>query len=57
MRIPTVRCIGWDFAHTDRGWVVIEGNDRCQLIGAQMTREHGLKKEFEDMVRKTGVKF
>ena len=56
LRAPTVRCIGWDFAHTDQGWVVIEGNDRCQLIGAQMTRGRGLKKEFEDMVRKTGVK-
>lgn len=56
MRVPKVRCIGWDLAHTEQGWVLIEGNDRCQMIGAQMTQQRGLRKEYEAMAERAGVR-
>lgn len=50
---PTVRFIGWDMAHTDQGWVVIEGNNCPQVGMIQICRKHGLKpsllKYMEDM--------
>ncbi len=47
---PTVRFVGWDFAHTDKGWVVIEGNGMSQLIGPQIVRRHGVKAEVEEIM-------
>ena len=44
---PSVKFIGWDFAHTDNGWVVIEGNGMSQLIGPQIIWENGVKREVE----------
>jgi len=44
---PNIRFIGWDFAHTNEGWVVVEGNECCQLIGKQMIEQKGLRKKFE----------
>jgi hypothetical protein len=39
---PSVRCIGWDFAHTDVGWVLIEANGRPQFTSKQIM-EGGMK--------------
>ena len=44
---PTVKFVGWDFAHTNQGWVVIEGNGMSQLIGPQIVWERGVKAEME----------
>lgn len=44
---PTVKFVGWDFAHTEQGWVVIEGNGMSQLIGPQIVWERGVKAEME----------
>lgn len=30
---PDTRYVGWDLAHTDNGWVVVEGNDVGQFVG------------------------
>lgn len=48
--IPSVRFIGWDLAHTEKGWVVIEGNGMSQLIGPQIVWEHGVKSEVEKII-------
>ena len=45
---PTVRYIGWDFAHTEEGWVVVEGNGCSQMICPQIAWKRGFK---EDLVR------
>ena len=48
--IPSVKFIGWDLAHTDKGWVVIEGNGMSQLIGPQIVWEYGVKEEVEKII-------
>lgn len=47
--LPTLRYIGWDVAHTDRGWCIIEGNTNGEFF-FQMCAGHGVKREFEDMI-------
>ena len=49
-RIPTVRYVGWDMAHTDKGWVVIEGNGSGQMIGPQIVWKHGFKEEIDRFI-------
>ena len=49
--VPEIKYIGWDFAHTDNGWVIVEGNECCQLIGKQMLDQKGLRKEFERIMK------
>lgn len=45
---PNIRCIGWDFAHTKDGWVMVEGNDSNQFVW-QMPAHRGCKKELDEM--------
>lgn len=49
--IPEVRYIGWDFAHTDDGWVIIEGNGRSQMIGPQTVFKRGIKAEVKGFMQ------
>lgn len=44
---PKVPWIGWDMAHTDHGWVIIEGNPLSEVIGPQSTMQMGIKDELE----------
>lgn len=48
-RMPNHRYIGWDFAHTDSGWVLIEGN-WGEFIAQQSTTGVGMKKQFFEYV-------
>lgn len=48
--IPGVKCIGWDVALTDQGWVVVEGNGMTQFIGPQIIYKHGIKEEVEALM-------
>ena len=41
--------IAWDFALTDDGWVVIEGN-WGQLLGQQTASQVGVRKQFHELV-------
>lgn len=45
--LPTVRIIGWDMAHTDHGWVAIEGNSMTEAIGPQSTLLRGMRETVE----------
>jgi len=47
--LPGLRYIGWDVAHTDRGWCIIEGNTNGEFF-FQMCVGHGVKREFEDLI-------
>jgi len=49
-KLPTLRYIGWDVAHTDNGWCIIEGNTNGELCMSQMCVGHGVKSEFEDII-------
>lgn len=51
-KMPSVKIIGWDFAYTQNGWVVIEGNGMTQLIGPQTTNQRGIKREIEEFKSK-----
>lgn len=48
-KTPTVRYVGWDMAHTDEGWVIVEGNGSGQFIGPQIVWERGIKAEVEKL--------
>ena len=37
--------VGWDFALTETGWVLIEGN-WGEFVCQQMTNKRGFKQEF-----------
>lgn len=50
--IPGVKCIGWDVALTDSGWIVVEGNGMTQFIGPQIVYKRGMKKEVLNMLSK-----
>jgi hypothetical protein len=39
--------IGWDLAYTKEGWIIVEGNDCCQVIAKQMIEGRGMRDEFE----------
>lgn len=47
---PKVPWIGWDMAHTDKGWIVIEGNSLSETIGPQVTLLKGVKRELESYI-------
>lgn len=49
-QIPSVGYIGWDMAHTDDGWVVIEGNGGGQMIGPQIVWQRGIKADVEEIM-------
>ena len=44
---PDCRYVGWDLAHTENGWVMIEGNPRGQIVMMQLFYDTGFKEEFE----------
>lgn len=46
--ISGISYIGWDFAHTEHGWIIVEGNGGSQLIGPQIVFQEGIKKHFLD---------
>ena len=44
-----VNYIGWDFALTDRGWCIMEGNFRGDFEW-QLFEQKGMMKEFEELI-------
>ena len=46
--IPDCHFVGWDFALTDKGWVMVEGNHSPLLIW-QIATGKGIRKEFSQM--------
>ena len=48
---PSVRFVGWDMAHTENGWIVVEGNGSSQLIVPQIVWERGIKADVEELLK------
>lgn len=46
--VPYYNYIGWDFALTDNGWVVVEGNSRPNINSIQMCSGRGLRKILDE---------
>ena len=44
--LPSVKYVGWDMAHTDKGWVMIEGNCMGQLMAPQFRKETGIRDDI-----------
>lgn len=55
--IPSVKFIGWDFAYTKNGWIIVEGNGMSQLIGPQTVFKKGIKSEIEYILKKMDLKY
>ena len=49
MALPTIAYTGWDFALTDNGWCVMEGNYTGDFLW-QLLYEKGMKAEFEELI-------
>ena len=49
--VPEIHFIGWDLAHTDKGWVMVEGNENCYIIAKQMIDDKGLRSTFERIMK------
>ena len=52
---PRVRLIGWDLAHTDGGWVLVEGNAQPEMIGPQAVSGKGLRAAVMEILRERGL--
>lgn len=49
--LPSVGMIGWDMAHTQHGWIVVEGNISPEAIGPQSTLQREIRSEMEAFKR------
>lgn len=52
MVLPECHYVGWDLAHTENGWVMVEGNPRGQIVMMQLFYDVGFKREFEEYAQK-----
>lgn len=50
LKLPTLRLIGWDVAHSTKGWCIIEGNSN-PFFFTQLCVGHGVRKEFRKLIR------
>ena len=53
--LPEVRLAGWDLAHTDGGWVLVEANGQTELIGPQAVWRRGLRERWMENRRAEGA--
>lgn len=51
MVVPGNRYTGWDFALTNQGWVMVEGNMDGQFIGWQMLYQKGFRPELDEIMK------
>lgn len=47
--ISDMHCVGWDLAHTNNGWVLVEGNARPQCVTIQSFTKKGYRDYYNKM--------
>ena len=47
--VPEQKYVGWDFALTDNGWILVEGNTRGQFLH-QYCEKKGCRKAIESVI-------
>lgn len=47
--VPSVRYVGWDFALSNNGWVIVEGNEHGDFVN-QLVYKKPYKEEFEKII-------
>lgn len=45
--VPAQQFVGWDLALTEKGWVMVEGNDNAMITAIQMCEQKGLREVFD----------
>lgn len=50
LKLPTLRYIGWDMVLGDKGWCVMEANDKAEFVH-QMIWQIPMKEEFEQLIQ------
>lgn len=50
LELPSVKMVGWDLAHTEKGWILIEANERSQIVGPQLIFNRGLRQELTEIM-------
>lgn len=53
--LPEVRYVGWDLALSEKGWVMIEGNDKGQFV-FQYPAQEGFRDKMNSILRELGKK-
>ena len=48
--LPSTRYVGWDMAYTEKGWIVVEGNNYGQFSVLQIPLGKGIKKDIEEII-------
>ena len=51
--LPDAKWIGWDAAHTENGWVVVEGNGVTETIGPQSVYQTGVRRKLDELAKRT----
>lgn len=51
-KVEGVNYIGWDLAHTDEGWIMVEANSNPQMNSIQILRKAGIKPTMRKLCRK-----
>ena len=54
--VPEQPCVAWDFALSDVGWVIVEGNTRGQFV-QQICEQKGCRREIEAIIGKDKFRF
>ena len=53
--LPQVRLVGWDMAHTEAGWTVVEGNAQPEMIGPQAAFGRGMRRQVLSLLQKERI--
>ncbi|MDO5548124.1 MAG: sugar-transfer associated ATP-grasp domain-containing protein [Eubacteriales bacterium] len=54
--IPQQKYVGWDFAYSNKGWIIVEANHRPGMRGLQVLSGHGLRQMIDCTIKQELLK-